>query len=62
MCFTDAYFEIIGITKFDFLGYTFRNRRCRTKDGKLFMGFSPAVSDVEWCFIGVYRTGNQSGC
>lgn len=34
-----------SMTKFDFLGYTFRKRSCRTKEGKLFMGFSPAVSD-----------------
>jgi len=32
-------------TKFDFLGYTFRKRSCRTKSGKLFVNFSPAVSD-----------------
>lgn len=32
-------------TSFDFLGYTFRKRSCRTKSGKLFVGFSPAISD-----------------
>lgn len=32
-------------TTFDFLGYTFRKRSCRTKSGKLFVGFSPAVSN-----------------
>ena len=31
-------------TKFDFLGYTFRGRGVKTKDGKLFTGFIPAVS------------------
>jgi RNA-directed DNA polymerase len=32
-------------TKFDFLGYTFRRREVRNhKNGKLFMGFTPAVS------------------
>jgi len=32
-------------TKFDFLGYSFRNREVRNRmDGKLFMSFSPAVS------------------
>ena len=32
-------------TKFDFLGYTFRPRRSKTKYGKLFINFSPAVSN-----------------
>lgn len=32
-------------TDFDFPGYTFRKRTSRTKRGKLFMSFSPAVSD-----------------
>jgi len=31
--------------KFDFLGYTFRARRSRNRDGKLFVNFSPAVSN-----------------
>ena len=31
-------------TQFDFLSFTFRKRTCRTKDGKLFNGFNPAVS------------------
>ena len=31
--------------KFDFLGYTFRPRRSKNRKGKLFIGFSPAVSD-----------------
>jgi len=30
---------------FDFLGYTFRPREARNKDGKLFTGFLPAMSD-----------------
>ena len=32
-------------TQFDFLGYSFRKRSCRTRAGKLFVGFSPAVSE-----------------
>lgn len=32
-------------TKFDFLGYTFRGRQVKTRDGKLIIGFNPAVSD-----------------
>src|ERR1019366_842256 len=31
--------------RFDFLGYTFRPRRSKNRDGKLFVSFSPAVSD-----------------
>ena len=31
--------------KFDFLGYTFRPRRSKSKNGKYFVGFNPAVSD-----------------
>jgi RNA-directed DNA polymerase len=31
-------------TKFDFLGYTFRCRKVKSKDGKIFMSFTPAVS------------------
>lgn len=34
-----------AITKFDFLGYTFCKRLSRTRQGKLFVGFNPAVSD-----------------
>jgi RNA-directed DNA polymerase len=30
---------------FDFLGYTFRPRTARGKDGKLFVGFQPAISE-----------------
>ncbi|MFC1746149.1 group II intron reverse transcriptase/maturase, partial [Candidatus Riflebacteria bacterium] len=29
---------------FDFLGFTFRPRRCKSRGGKLFVGFNPAVS------------------
>jgi RNA-directed DNA polymerase len=32
-------------TSFDFLGYTFRPRTNRTRHGKLFVNFSPAISD-----------------
>lgn len=31
-------------TSFDFLGYTFRGRAARDRQGKLFIGFNPAVS------------------
>ena len=31
--------------KFDFLGYTFRPRTSRNRNGKLFTNFSPAISD-----------------
>ena len=31
--------------KFDFLGYTFKERKSKNRWGKLFMNFSPAVSD-----------------
>src|SRR5437879_1115758 len=31
--------------KFDFLGYTFRPRRSKNRQGKCFINFSPAVSD-----------------
>ena len=30
--------------QFDFLGYTFRPRSCRTRGGRLFVGFNPAIS------------------
>jgi RNA-directed DNA polymerase len=33
------------VTKFTFLGYTFRPRSTRASNGKLFLGFNPAVSD-----------------
>jgi RNA-directed DNA polymerase len=32
-------------SKFDFLGYTFRPRRSKNKHGKLFINFTPAVSN-----------------
>ena len=32
--------------KFDFLGYTFRPRRSKNREGKYFINFSPAVSDT----------------
>jgi RNA-directed DNA polymerase len=31
--------------KFDFLGYTFRPRKCKSKEGVIFIGFVPAISD-----------------
>lgn len=31
--------------KFDFLGYTFKPRRCKTQKGKIFCGFNPGMSD-----------------
>ncbi|MDA8086915.1 MAG: group II intron reverse transcriptase/maturase [Nitrospiraceae bacterium] len=31
--------------KFDFLGYTFRPREAKSRDGRYFINFSPAVSD-----------------
>ena len=33
-------------TSFDFLGYTFRRRRAKRKDGIVFLNFTPAVSRV----------------
>jgi len=33
------------VMRFDFLGYTFRPRRSMNRNGKLFVSFSPAVSD-----------------
>ncbi|MCB1851300.1 MAG: group II intron reverse transcriptase/maturase [Gammaproteobacteria bacterium] len=44
-CQDDDRRQSYPINEFDFLGYTFRKRGCRTKAGKLFVGFSPAVSD-----------------
>ena len=32
------------VVSFDFLGYTFRSRSARTKQGRLFVNFSPAMS------------------
>jgi len=31
--------------KFDFLGFTFRPRRAKNRRGKLFVGFTPAISN-----------------
>lgn len=31
--------------RFDFLGYTFRPREAKNKEGKYFVGFAPAISD-----------------
>ena len=33
-------------TSFDFLGYTFRGRRAKKKDGSIFLNFTPAVSQA----------------
>ena len=33
------------VTSFDFLGYTFRPRRSKSRNGKYFINFSPAVSN-----------------
>jgi group II intron reverse transcriptase/maturase len=33
------------VLRFDFLGYTFKPRKSKNRDGKLFTSFSPAVSD-----------------
>ena len=33
-------------TSFDFLGYTFRSRRAKRKDGSIFQSFLPAVSEA----------------
>lgn len=35
---------IYSRTSFDFLGYTFRGRVCRSKQNNLFVGFTPAIS------------------
>ena len=43
-CKDDARFDNYSITKFDFLGYTFRSRRSKNRWGKHFVNFSPAVS------------------
>ena len=33
------------VTSFDFLGYTFRARRSKSREGKFFINFSPAISN-----------------
>lgn len=43
-CRSDRYSERHENESFDFLGYTFRRRLTRTKAGKFFNGFTPAVS------------------
>jgi len=35
----------IPLHKFDFLGYTFRPRKSKNRQGEYFVSFSPAVSD-----------------
>lgn len=39
-------------TSFTFLGFTFRPRRARDKNGSLFISFSPAISKDAWKKIG----------
>ncbi len=34
-----------GATSFDFLGFTFRPRLCRNKSGKMFVNFTPGISN-----------------
>ena len=34
-----------AVTSFDFLGYTFRPRGCRSRSGRVFTGFLPAIGD-----------------
>jgi RNA-directed DNA polymerase len=36
----------LGPTRFDFLGYTFRVRRVKSRTGAVFAGFTPAVADA----------------
>jgi RNA-directed DNA polymerase len=36
--------ELHSESSFDFLGFTFRSRLCRSKSGKIFLNFLPAVS------------------
>ena len=43
-CKTESRKQVYPIVSFDFLGFTFKPRRSKRKDGKLFMGFNPAVS------------------
>jgi len=44
-CKDDDRRENYPVTKFDFLGYTFRCRRSKNRWGKYFVNFLPAVSD-----------------
>jgi len=48
--------------RFDFLGYTFRPRRAKTKTGKLFVGFLPAVSDDAMKEMGRELRGWRLNC
>ena len=36
--------EQIGLVKFDFLGFTFQPRLVETRNGRLFVGFNPGMS------------------
>jgi RNA-directed DNA polymerase len=45
-CKDDNRRETYPITSFDFLGYTFRSRRSKSKYGKYFVSFIPAVSNA----------------
>lgn len=44
-CKDDIRSENHSETSFDFLGYTFRARQCKSRYGKYFIGFTPAVSN-----------------
>ncbi len=44
-CKDDDRREDYPVTKFDFLGYTFRPRRSKSRYGKYFVNFTPAVSN-----------------
>ena len=46
-------------TKFDFLSYTFQKRLSRTRKGRLFVSFSPAVSDAANRIFGLAPTGDD---
>lgn len=43
-CKDDKRKEEAEISSFDFLGYTFRKRTAKSKNGQLFNGFNPAIS------------------
>ena len=44
-CKDDDRWQKYAIESFDFLGYTFRPRRAKNKDGKYFVSFLPAISN-----------------
>ena len=44
-CKDDDRPEIHDAVSFDFLGYTFRARKVRARDGRYFTGFNPAISN-----------------